>query len=73
MAQPEPSKQKQQEATIDQEDEFEEFAIDDWDQRAEDPANQELWEADWDDDNAADDFSQRLKEELARQAAAAQK
>lgn len=43
----------------------------DWDARQEDPANQRLWEQDWDDDNTNDDFSQRLKAELAKQAAAA--
>ena len=39
----------------------------DWDAKAEEPANQQLWEADWDDDDVGDDFSARLKAELARQ------
>lgn len=38
----------------------------DWDQKQEDPQKQQLWEQDWDDDNLADDFSQRLKNELAK-------
>ena len=45
----------------------------DWDARQEDPKNQQLWEQDWDDDNINDDFSQRLKAELAKQAATAPK
>ncbi len=39
----------------------------DWDARQEDPQNQKLWEQDWDDDNTNDDFSRRLKAELAKQ------
>lgn len=39
----------------------------DWDARQEDPQSQALWEQDWDDDSTQDDFSQRLKAELAKQ------
>ncbi|KAL4459201.1 hypothetical protein ABPG75_014080 [Micractinium tetrahymenae] len=65
----EPAKQQQQptQEQIVEEDEFEEFAVEDWDASAEDPANAALWEQDWDDDNIQDDFSQRLKAELQRQ------
>ncbi|PSC73955.1 26S proteasome complex subunit DSS1 [Micractinium conductrix] len=72
MATPqEPAKQQQPAPEqIVEEDEFEEFEAEDWDARAEEPQNAALWEQDWDDDNIEDDFSQRLKAELQRQAAA---
>ncbi|EFN53521.1 hypothetical protein CHLNCDRAFT_136604 [Chlorella variabilis] len=66
MAQPQQETVKRQEQIV-EEDEFEEFEVEDWDSRQEDPKNQHLWEQDWDDDNIADDFSQRLKAELVRQ------
>ncbi|PRW60902.1 26S proteasome complex subunit DSS1 [Chlorella sorokiniana] len=68
MAAPqEAAKQAEQQQQIVEEDEFEEFEAEDWDARQEDPKNQALWEQDWDDDNINDDFSHRLKAELAKQ------
>lgn len=57
---------KRQEVSLEEEDEFEEFQVEDWDAKQEDPQRQELWEQDWDDDNLEDDFSQKLKAELAK-------
>ncbi|KAK2076167.1 hypothetical protein QBZ16_001099 [Prototheca wickerhamii] len=52
--------------SIENEDEFEEFEIEDWDESQEDPANGQLWEQDWDDDNVDEDFAQKLRAELAK-------
>lgn len=38
----------------------------DWDESQEDPANVQLWEQDWDDDNVDEDFAQKLRAELAK-------
>eukprot|EP00890_Picochlorum_soloecismus_P002980 jgi/Picsp_1/3683/NSC_06520-R1_---NA--- len=46
---------------LENEDEFEEFEVEEWDRKEEDPENEELWEQDWDDDAVNDDFSQKLK------------
>lgn len=54
--------------TLEEDDEFEDFPEDShW---ASEPNSQlnaaNLWEEDWDDDDAKDDFSQKLREELKR-------
>jgi 26 proteasome complex subunit DSS1 len=43
------------------------FPLTDWDASQENPEKEQLWEGDWDDDNVNNDFSRRLKEELAKQ------
>ncbi|KFM26856.1 hypothetical protein F751_4917 [Auxenochlorella protothecoides] len=50
---------------IENEDEFEEFEVEEWDESKEDPANSCLWEQDWDDDDINNNFAERLKAELA--------
>lgn len=53
---------------LEHEDEFDEFETDEWTKK--DTANiadEELWEATWDEDSAGDDdFSRRLQDELRR-------
>lgn len=49
-----------------EDDEFEEFAQDDWDESAEDGEDEKLWQDDWDDDDVDDDFCRHLREELAK-------
>lgn len=46
---------------LEEDDEFEEFPVEDWDESAENKLDVEQWEADWDDDNLDDDFSKRLR------------
>lgn len=65
MAEQQPAKQPAE--ALAEEDEFEEFDLEDWNPKQEDPADAQLWEQDWDDDNLNDDFALRLKEELAKQ------
>jgi 26 proteasome complex subunit DSS1 len=49
---------------LENEDEFEEFEVDEWDS-SQQQLEEELWEHEWDDDTVGnDDFSQRLKAEL---------
>ncbi|GBF91150.1 hypothetical protein Rsub_04819 [Raphidocelis subcapitata] len=55
---------------LEEEDAFEEFAshvVKD-DAHAAEEENQELWTADWDDEEVGDDFQQRLQRELGRHA-----
>lgn len=54
---------------LEEDDEFEDFPADNWDELETVGAqNQEakLWKEDWDDDDNADDFSAKLKTELAK-------
>lgn len=52
---------------LENEDEFEEFEVDEWNMAQQDLNDDELWEQEWDDDAVGrDDFSQRLKAELNR-------
>jgi 26 proteasome complex subunit DSS1 len=52
---------------LENEDEFEEFEVDEWNVAQQDLNDDELWEQEWDDDAVGgDDFSQRLKAELHR-------
>mmetsp|Transcript_25716 Transcript_25716/g.79174 ORF Transcript_25716/g.79174 Transcript_25716/m.79174 type:complete len:93 (-) Transcript_25716:31-309(-) len=47
-----------------EDDEFEEFADDDWDETKEDTEDQKLWQDDWDDDDIDDDFCRHLRDEI---------
>ncbi|PJF16744.1 hypothetical protein PSACC_03452 [Paramicrosporidium saccamoebae] len=51
---------------LEEDDEFEEFPVEDWEEGAENKLDVEQWEADWDDDNLDDDFSKQLRTELER-------
>ncbi|KAI9230142.1 MAG: putative 26 proteasome complex subunit Sem1 [Piptocephalis tieghemiana] len=55
---------------LEEDDEFEEFAVEDWGRGEEDKEAPALWEDTWDDDDVEDDFSKQLREELAKTAAA---
>ncbi|KAG2427651.1 hypothetical protein HXX76_012301 [Chlamydomonas incerta] len=48
---------------LEADDLFEEFGTSEW-QAAKDDESVPLWEADWEDENVADDFAGRLKQEL---------
>ncbi|KAK1150199.1 26S proteasome complex subunit [Aspergillus melleus] len=67
-----PSQQPQQQkpAVLEEDDEFEDFPVEDWPQeeteQAANGANSHLWEESWDDDDAAEDFSKQLQEELKK-------
>lgn len=59
-------------SALEEDDEFEDFPVDDWQpedseaQTNNGPAQEHLWEESWDDDDAADDFSNQLREELKK-------
>ncbi|OAP54500.1 hypothetical protein AYL99_10948 [Fonsecaea erecta] len=55
-------------AMLEEDDEFEDFPVEDWSQEdAEVPGGTtHLWEESWDDDDANEDFSKQLKEELKK-------
>ncbi|KAB8210485.1 DSS1/SEM1 family-domain-containing protein [Aspergillus parasiticus] len=72
---PEASQQPQQQKppVLEEDDEFEDFPVEDWSQEeteqasgSANSANSHLWEESWDDDDAAEDFSKQLKEELKK-------
>ncbi|EGD81887.1 hypothetical protein PTSG_02573 [Salpingoeca rosetta] len=50
---------------LEEDDEFEEFATEEWGESEKLPQDAHIWEDDWDDDNMEDDFSKQLKEQLA--------
>ncbi|KAJ1652292.1 hypothetical protein IWQ61_007338 [Dispira simplex] len=52
---------------LEEDDEFEEFEVEDWNDAQEDPLDVNQWEDNWDDDDIEDDFSQQLRAELAKQ------
>ena len=64
---------QQKSAALEEDDEFEDFPVDDWDMeeteggaKNEATTQKHLWEESWDDDDTSDDFSQQLKEELKK-------
>ncbi|KAK4460550.1 DSS1/SEM1 family-domain-containing protein [Cladorrhinum samala] len=62
-------------AALEEDDEFEDFPVDDWEAEDTEAAagsntTQHLWEESWDDDDTSDDFSNQLKEELKKVEAA---
>ncbi|CAO3646998.1 unnamed protein product [Cunninghamella blakesleeana] len=54
---------------LEEDDEFEEFAAEDWANGDEDKDDTHYWEDNWDDDDIEDDFSQQLKAELEKASA----
>ena len=59
-------KRKPDYEVYEEDDEFEEFAQDNWDAAAEDAEDPKLWQDDWDDDDVDDDFCWHLREELQK-------
>ncbi|KAJ1902427.1 hypothetical protein LPJ66_000038 [Kickxella alabastrina] len=51
---------------LEEDDEFEEFDVEDWNEDAEDKEDVTLWDDNWDDDDLEDDFSKQLRVELER-------
>ncbi|CAN8102055.1 unnamed protein product [Discula destructiva] len=65
-------------ATLEEDDEFEDFPLEDWPAEETEAATSgktvgHLWEESWDDDDTSDDFSQQLKEEIKKVEAANKK
>ena len=52
---------------LEEDDDFEEFPSEKWEKNEEDTTDVNVWEANWDDDNAEDDFSIQLRCELKNQ------
>ncbi|PYH90315.1 hypothetical protein BO71DRAFT_402318 [Aspergillus ellipticus CBS 707.79] len=72
-AEPTQQSQPQKPPVLEEDDEFEDFPVEDWPQEetehgaaAANGTNNHLWEESWDDDDAAEDFSKQLKEELKK-------
>ncbi|KAG2415523.1 hypothetical protein HFD88_006714 [Aspergillus terreus] len=69
-AEPTQQPQQQKPPVLEEDDEFEDFPVEDWPQEETEQAangtNVHLWEESWDDDDAAEDFSKQLKEELEK-------
>ncbi|RKF60115.1 putative 26S proteasome complex subunit sem-1 [Erysiphe neolycopersici] len=55
-------------ASLEEDDEFEDFPIENWGPEETEGANNNLnlWEESWDDDDTSEDFSTQLKEELKK-------
>ncbi|KAI9775971.1 MAG: 26S proteasome complex subunit [Geoglossum umbratile] len=56
-------------ATLEEDDEFEDFPLEDWDAEGAEVSgsgNAHLWEESWDDDDSSEEFSAQLKEELKK-------
>ncbi|KAG2221017.1 hypothetical protein INT45_009266 [Circinella minor] len=51
---------------LEEDDEFEEFAAEDWGEAEEDKDDAHYWEDNWDDDDVEDDFSKQLRAELEK-------
>ncbi|KAI8877870.1 hypothetical protein K501DRAFT_288165 [Backusella circina FSU 941] len=51
---------------LEDDDEFEEFAAEDWGENEEDQDDAHFWEDNWDDDDIEDDFSKQLRSELEK-------
>ncbi|KAJ6023143.1 hypothetical protein N7499_008465 [Penicillium canescens] len=66
--------QQQKPQVLEEDDEFEDFPVEDWPQEEAEPTSgstanggsEHLWEESWDDDDAAEDFSKQLQEELKK-------
>ncbi|VDN54988.1 unnamed protein product [Dracunculus medinensis] len=54
--------------TVEEDDEFEEFPLQDWQAKESNDEEEELnvWEDNWDDEVHENDFSKQLREELTR-------
>ncbi|KAF9379955.1 hypothetical protein CPB97_008654 [Podila verticillata] len=63
-----PASQAPQLSGLEEDDEFEEFATEDW-QEADDSQDAQQWDDNWDDDDVEDDFSAQLRNELQRKSA----
>lgn len=59
-------KSKSEVSLLDGDDEFEEFPLDYWTGKDEDEGDINVWEDNWDDDNAEDDFNIQLRAELEK-------
>ncbi|CAN4088260.1 unnamed protein product [Withania somnifera] len=63
--QPNPAAENVKTDLFEDDDEFEEFAIDqEWEDKEEGKEVAQQWEDDWDDDDVNDDFSLQLRKEL---------
>ncbi|KAK3269722.1 26S proteasome complex subunit [Cymbomonas tetramitiformis] len=62
---PKPVKEQELDA-LEEDDEFEEFASEEWGAGDEDQGEAPAWEDDWDDDDVIDDFSKQLRSELEK-------
>ncbi|KAG0245149.1 DSS1/SEM1 family-domain-containing protein [Mortierella sp. GBAus27b] len=60
-----PEAQAPQLSGLEEDDEFEEFAAQDWNEAEEDKDSHQ-WDDNWDDDDVEDDFSQQLRAELQK-------
>jgi len=61
-------KSQSQGFSLEEDDEFEDFPVEDWEERDTEMAGGKpnLWEESWDDDDSSEDFSAQLREELKK-------
>ncbi|KAJ3299419.1 hypothetical protein HK104_009021 [Borealophlyctis nickersoniae] len=48
-------------SSIEDDDEFEDFSVEDWTEADEDREDSELWQDNWDDEDLDDEFSRQLR------------
>jgi len=58
--------------SVEQDDEFEEFAVENWGANQEDHQDSKLWGDNWDDDTIDDAFTEQLRAELSKNESPAQ-
>ncbi|KAF9952191.1 hypothetical protein BGZ72_006457 [Mortierella alpina] len=63
-----PEAQVPQLGSLEEDDEFEEFAAQDWNE-AEEEKDAQQWDDNWDDDDVEDDFSHQLRAEIQKSSA----
>ncbi|KAJ3374051.1 hypothetical protein GGF31_008267 [Allomyces arbusculus] len=51
---------------LEEDDEFEDFPVEEWDEDAKAKAEVHAWEDNWDDDDATDDFAKQLRAEFQK-------
>ncbi|KAJ3111336.1 hypothetical protein HDU96_005793 [Phlyctochytrium bullatum] len=49
--------------SFDDDDEFEDFGLNEWDATQEDPADADMWFEDWDAEDMSDEFTEQLRYE----------
>jgi len=53
--------------SLEEDDEFEEFPVEEWVESNQDEDEVNVWEDNWDDDNVEDDFNNQLRAQLESQ------
>jgi len=57
---------KQPDVTLEEDDAFEDFPLEEHKESTAEEQDQQLWQADWDDEDVTEDFQSKLRKELGR-------